>query len=1457
MPRRKRAASPAPVEDVEEEIEELDADVEGDLRASKRLRFNEPLTWRAGKAIPVSELLRRLRTLYEELQPMEQLDEEEQDARRSLAPKAQELASSMLLGHKDKGIRAFAMLGIVEMFRILAPHAPYTTSQLKEIFGLFVTSIIPALATPSDPYNAQHHSILESLGTWQSIVLISDIPGSEQLITDLFSNCFDVVSGTIRGSGTDQVSKNVEFHMSQMLSTLVEESGTLPSPVVEVILAQFLRADLSALASSSKKGEQAPAPRELSSAYTMAQYTCNTCADKMARYIGHYFNAVLIDASETSTTTKSNKTKPKRRNHEDSDDEDDAGLLTPPSEEDLQEAEKAHRLLRELWRSCPDVIRNVVPQVEAQVTGENVNLRVMAVQTIGDMVAGIGAAGWPPSVQLDPSAHPSQSSQEYSPPPQDLGILLTPNAPHAFASVYPSAYQGFMDRHRDKAAAVRSVWVAEAGQIVLTSGGGKGLETEQESSLLRHISDMLVDHDEKVRLSAVQSIARFNFPLIVQKLGSNGGVMDVGSILANLADRAVDPKSLVHTSALELLGRIWGVASGAIAEGNTVVRKILGGIPSHILEARYKNIGSINVTVPQVLNESLLPVGFPPLKAKASTSGIQRVDGEESAMHPDRIRVERLLVLLRDLGERAQKVFFQLQIQSVSRAAYVDKILEHSEISNKAREGDSAESAKQISKLIDALVRDLPDPKSAAEQLGKFFNYHDRRNFALVRFCYSAESDYKRVVNALKELRKRLEQAPSDVSATSDTVISFLRSASLLVYNKSHVPAIMEFARTDQQGLGQAANEILKEIATRSPTVFKAHVKELCETLKQQAPTATTPNDPSAVDSLKACAGFSRRFPKEMLSDRDFYKAMAKMAMHGVPSAAAKHAVTVIVTSADKKDMYVKDIMQYCMKGFQLGAESYTSRLAAMSQLRLLANAETERFDEAITQIVADKVLAQSPTAADETDPEWDDTVSDDLAARILALRLLVNGFRGKAIRAETEKLSTSLEDASVPIFKLLNTLIEQAGELSQESGGSTPAHYKARLRLAAAKLILKLCCIRSCDALFLPADFNRLIKIAQDPVEQVRTGFNGTLKKYLGQGKLRARFYGLVFIYAFEPIKSVKENTATWIRARAAAYAQRQEGILEGVFPRFLSLLAHHDDFGTETDDLVDSVEYIMFYLKNVATETNLPHIYKFAQAMKAMGIQDRIDPNKSENLYVLSDLSEAIIRQYQEIRGWSLPVLPGKPALPQGLFSRIHSTAMAQEISEKRFLPEDMIDRLEDLVKSSVKSKKRKAEGVSTQSVKKPRQSLSTSHKPTSTRRTPKSTKTPKPKKTSRDSVPDSERRKSSRSNRARNYAENDDSEDDEEMEQWQATSDAESAAPEDAEDAEDAEERESSTPPTSQPAPPARSAERTRSKATATPASRATRGRSLRQQKQSTTNAVDSDSDGLSNPPSDMED
>lgn len=91
------------------------------------LDFDEPLTWRAGKAIPVADLLTRLQKLGAELRNLEQGE----IAAAELTKLAQDLAHSNLLGHKDKGIRAWVLCCIVDILNICAPDAPFNPGQLK------------------------------------------------------------------------------------------------------------------------------------------------------------------------------------------------------------------------------------------------------------------------------------------------------------------------------------------------------------------------------------------------------------------------------------------------------------------------------------------------------------------------------------------------------------------------------------------------------------------------------------------------------------------------------------------------------------------------------------------------------------------------------------------------------------------------------------------------------------------------------------------------------------------------------------------------------------------------------------------------------------------------------------------------------------------------------------------------------------------------------------------------------------------------------------------------------------------------------------------------------------------------------------------------------------------------------------------------------------------------------
>ncbi len=92
-----------------------------------RLQFSDPLSWRAGKPIPTQELLRRLDALSKELTDLGQ----ETTDKDSLVRVAKELVGHNLLGHKDKGVKAYVACGLVDILRLCAPHAPFTHTQLK------------------------------------------------------------------------------------------------------------------------------------------------------------------------------------------------------------------------------------------------------------------------------------------------------------------------------------------------------------------------------------------------------------------------------------------------------------------------------------------------------------------------------------------------------------------------------------------------------------------------------------------------------------------------------------------------------------------------------------------------------------------------------------------------------------------------------------------------------------------------------------------------------------------------------------------------------------------------------------------------------------------------------------------------------------------------------------------------------------------------------------------------------------------------------------------------------------------------------------------------------------------------------------------------------------------------------------------------------------------------------
>ncbi|KAJ6133988.1 Armadillo-like helical [Penicillium sp. IBT 18751x] len=1410
-----------------------DADEDSGLRG---LSFNQPLSWRVGRsAIPIAELLERLQTLAQELRKLEQ----EEIDKESLRKVSQELASAHLLAHKDKGVRAWATCCIVDVLRLCAPDAPFTRNQLKDIFTCIITSIIPALADPSNAYNAQHIYVLGSLAEVKSVVLMTDLDHPDSLIVPLFTSCFDIISGSSKASTGEEVAKGVEFDMTRLLVTVIDETPVLAPEVVDTIVAQFLRVDPRVL-DNPKKGKRADAPidtkqdtlllKDYPPAYNMAKAICQACPERMTSHISQYFNNVIIDASAQSGPANG-KHGARKSGLDESDEEG----------EDVKELSKAHRLIRELWRACPEVLQNVIPQIEAELSAESVALRLLATQTIGDLAAGIGVAGPPPAPPMDPVAYPPVTIEEYPQTIPQPNVLLTPVSPKPFSQVHVSAYDAFLSRRLDRTPSVRAAWVTVVGRILLTSAGGSGLSENEEQGLVQSLAAMLQDADDKVRVAAVDAVGQFGYSHIIHKVGLNGGCSSPGSVLAALSERPKDRRQQVREHSTKVLARIWAVAAGDIEQNTEPVTSLLKDIPSRIFDAFYTNDQEIHLLIDRVIHETLLPLNYPPIKSKLSRSASNQSQKQkdsqpsEEETDVDKIRVRRILTLLRGLDEKARKVFFVMLARQLQLRSAVTMYLDACEKYNGGViDKDEADIKQKLSVIIDSLSKLFRDPSRSSADLWKFAKVHDRRSYQLIRFAMAAASDYRTVVKAIRELQRRAQSANN--APLLETLTPLLYRSGSIIYNRSHIPAIMSLSRTDENGLANAAHEMLKEISNQNPEVLEAQVQEMCKDLEAQAPKANSTGDDSNEDILKACAGFAKKLPEKLPKDRKFFQALTSYALHSTSPRSAKHAVSILMATADKKEMYAKDLVQKCVKKWAYGSDHFLTRLATLSQLNLLAPREADEESDAIISIAINKILLTNRSPETDSGYLWSDTTDEETQAKEWALKIIVNRLRAKDGADGVEDFRAHAK----PVYDTLNKLVVGEGELSKKK--DTPATQKSRLRLLAAKSLVKLCASSVlCDSLLAPADFNVVALVAQDPLLEVRGGFVNHLKKKLVQkSHLGHRWYVVPCLLGFEPSRGFKESTLTWLRSRAAYFSQRakesgkrteQNMVMEMIFSRLLSLLAYHPDYpsddldeSTKLGDLSDFSQYILFYLSAVANEQNMSLIFHIAQRVKQFRDGITKSDEISTRLYTLSDLAQAVIRRFADIYSQQhkfggaaggtniLQTYPGKMGVPSSLFASMPSHREAQNVADKNFLPDEMDDLLDRVVRASMKSKG--SSGGNTSAKKRKQESLGPNghsaltkkaRKEKSTRPVRRSTssvgvsKAPRRKRKDGDDwssdggagidIPTSARRRSSRGTVKHDvsYADKDSDEEDEEMQKWDA------AKAEDVDDAEGEDEDE----------------------------------------------------------------
>lgn len=192
---------------------------------SKKLTFSEKII---GRSLSTDTLLKKLKVLHTELA---ELDQELVDV-NSLSSVRTQLINTSLLLHKDRGVKGYTACCLADILRLYAPDAPYTQNELKDIFQFFFRQLAAGLKGADAPYYNEYFHLLESLSTVKSVVLVCDLPHADELMTEIFREFFAIVRRDL--------AKKIELFIADILVALIDECQSLPSDVLDTIMAQFL-----------------------------------------------------------------------------------------------------------------------------------------------------------------------------------------------------------------------------------------------------------------------------------------------------------------------------------------------------------------------------------------------------------------------------------------------------------------------------------------------------------------------------------------------------------------------------------------------------------------------------------------------------------------------------------------------------------------------------------------------------------------------------------------------------------------------------------------------------------------------------------------------------------------------------------------------------------------------------------------------------------------------------------------------------------------------------------------------------------------------------------------------------------------------------------------------------------------------------------------------------------------
>ena len=976
----------------------------------------------------------------------------------------------------------------------------------------------------------------------------------------------------------------------------------------------------------------------------------------------------------------------------------------------LENLRKVHRLAILIWKYVPEMLLALIGLIDDELKAEDEKIRVLATDTIGQMIG------------------------------RSSGTTIVHKVD--FVAAHNDIWQNWLKKAVDGSAAVRCKWVDQIPRIVQEHAQDTTSTREIDQELVKGLMCCLLDCDEKVRFTACKCIAKVPAKVFISRVCNR-------EILDTLFKLLREKNSEIRDQVMRLLGKVFN--SYLDADRNTSLldfESSLKDIPNQILSLIYINDRNITAAVDIALFEQLLPFESNDMK-----------------------RVERLCQVYFSLNEKSRNSFLAINKRQQQVGEVIDKFLDTVETIAQMPEDKENELAqlKSLDKIITWLCASLPEGLHSKECLERLYKLRNYRLFHLLKVGISVDSDYTTMKNAMKELLSKLNN-PKNLRLSDDkTTISttdmisnvklLVYRSSMILFNRSNVLLLMNFARNKTHQWSSVADELLECVSTVNPELLKDLIEEMAELIS----TYNAKENEELTSTLKSFYHFVRKYKDHLPTSLAFINALKAFCVAGSP-AEAKYA-SKIISQSNKRNALCTEVF-HDIYPLDLESEKITTHLATIAEIFLSEPLVVAGEADEITTFLIKEVLLQNRTTSDVGEAWIEEPERfPALNAKIIALNIFTNRLKSSN---ESEALALSQ-----PIFKLLMALIGNGGEIVSDN--STPKAFQCRLRLHAGLCILKLAKFAKLSEHFSMKVTNRLTFLLQDLNWNIRQLFLLKLQKYLSFELIPESFLPLVFFMGHEPDADLKSSAERSIRAIFHRLSGANGGSIkfEVALLGLIHMISHTSEFkefiASDTDDDVIkaytyAMEYIVFYLKGISKAENVSLLYYIASRVKQYrdatldeNLYDQTPaPVDVKTLYSVAEIAQLTIRELCQTRNWTMQTWPGKIKLAPKLFAPMKSTDEAQAIIRQAFVPTQVLPKLTTIIKSRLNAKSRIAtKNVSNTGTTKAKRSTS-SNVGTKTKRLKKSA----PRATTNKSAEPS--RRSSRARKQVTYAEGNSDED-----------------------------------------------------------------------------------------------